>query len=240
MNEEETIEQPKSLDERAKLAKQSEAEVKKLIEEFMPFLHGRVARYSARLEEHLQEDLLSSAMMAFYEAVKSYDAEKGHFFPFANRVVSARLIDQIRKIRRHEGKTVPLNIDDEEPQFSQTSAINVLSMRNYDAERRREQLMDEIEQFKAEAALWGITMDALVRGSPKHRELRHTYREILTAVSKNPEIMQTIHLKRYFPVKAISQITGLPQKKLERARTYILASLVIKTGDYVLLTEYIE
>ena len=240
MNEEETIEQPKSLDERAKLAKQSEAEVKKLIEEFMPFLHGRVARYSARLEEYLQEDLFSSAMMAFYEAIQSYDAEKGHFFPFANRVVSARLIDQIRKIRRHEGKTVPLNIDDEEPQFSQTSAINVLSMRNYDAERRREQLMDEIEQFKAEAALWGITMDALVRGSPKHRELRHTYREILTAVSKNPEIMQTIHLKRYFPVKAISQITGLPQKKLERARTYILASLVIKTGDYVLLTEYIE
>jgi len=240
MYEEDTIEQPASLDERANKAKQSDDEAKELIEEFMPFLRGRAVRFSGRFEEHLQEDLLSTAMMAFYEAVQSYDSSRGHFFPFANRVVNARIIDQVRKLSKHEVKTIPLNLDDDEPHSSQSSAINVISMRHYDAELRRERLADEIEQFKLEAALWGITLDSLVKSSPKHRELRHTYKDILTTVAKNPDIMQTIHLKRYFPVKAISQITGLPQKKLERARTYILASLVIKTGDYELLNEYIK
>ena len=240
MCQDDVLEQPINLDGRAILAKQSESEAKKLIEEFMPFLHSRVSRYSARYDEHQREDMLSTAMMAFYEAVQSYDEMKGHFFPFANRVVVARIIDQVRKLNKHEGKTVPLNIDEGEQYVAQSSAINVISMRNYEAERLRERLAEEIEQFKQEAALWGITMDALVRSSPKHRELRHTYKEILSKVIKSPEVMQTICLKRYFPIKAISQITGLPQKKLERARTYIIASLVIKTGDYELLSEYIE
>jgi len=236
--EEEIIEKPNNLNHRAISAKSSETEAKNLIEDFMPFLRGRVAKYSVRFDEHLRDDLLSTAMMAFYEAVHSYDAEKGHFFPFANRVVCARIIDNIRKISRHEGRTISLSEDDEQ-QLTESAAINVISMRKYEAERRREQLTEEIEQFMSEAASWGITMDALVKGSPKHRELRLTYRDILSTVTESPEIMQTIHIKRYFPIKAISKITGLPQKKLERARIYILASLIIKTGDYELLSEYV-
>jgi len=234
----ENIEKPSNLNERAIAAKTLESEAKELIEEFMPFLHGRVAKYSARFDEHVREDLLSTAMMAFYEAVHSYDAEKGHFFPFANRVVCARIIDSIRKLNRHEGRTISINEDEEQP-LTESNVINMVSMRRYEADRRRLLLAEEIEQFMSEAASWGITMDALVKGSPKHRELRHTYKDILSTVSESPEIMQTIHVKRYFPIKAISKITGLPQKKLERARIYILASLIIKTGDYELLSEYI-
>ena len=238
--EDEIIEQPKSLNDRANKAKLSEEEAKALIEEFMPYLKARVTKYSVRLDEHGKEDLLSTAMMGFYEALQSYNCDKGHFFPFANRVVTARIIDQIRKINRHDGKTVSLDTDDDEQQAYQSAAINEISMRNYDAERRRELLVDEIEQFKVEAASWGITMDALVKSSPKHKELRYTYKDILLTVSKSPEIMQTIHFKKYFPIKAVSKITGLPQKKLERARTYIIAALVIKSGDYELLSEYVD
>ena len=238
MGEDEIIEKPNNLNQRAIAAKTSESEAKILIEEFMPFLRGRVAKYSVRYDEHLREDLLSSAMMAFYEAVQNYEAEKGHFFPFANRVVCARIIDSIRKIDRHVGRTVSLS-DDDEQQLAESTAINVISMRRYEADRRRERLSEEIEQFMSEAASWGITMDALVKGSPKHRELRNTYEDILSTVTESPDIMQTIHVKRYFPIKAISKITGLPQKKLERARIYILASLIIKTGDYELLSEYV-
>jgi len=238
VGEDEIIEKPNNLNQRAIAAKTSESEAKILIEEFMPFLRGRVAKYSVRYDEHLREDLLSSAMMAFYEAVQNYEAEKGHFFPFANRVVCARIIDSIRKIDRHVGRTVSLS-DDDEQQLAESTAINVISMRRYEADRRRERLSEEIEQFMSEAASWGITMDALVKGSPKHRELRNTYEDILSTVTESPDIMQTIHVKRYFPIKAISKITGLPQKKLERARIYILASLIIKTGDYELLSEYV-
>jgi len=234
------IDEPVSLDERAIKARESDVEAKALIEEFMPFLHGRVAKYSVRFDEHVREDMLSVAMMAFYEAVQCFASDKGHFFPFANRVVCSRLIDNVRKINRHLGMTVSLDDEDEERVLAKSNAINVISMRNYDEDRRRGRLAEEIEQFKSEIATWGITMDALVKSSPKHKELRKTYKEIVAAVADSEAIMQKIHLKRYFPVIEISKITGLPQKKLERARIYILASLVIRTGDYELLSEYLE
>jgi len=237
---EETIVQPTGLDERAVKAKHSDDEAEALIAEFMPFLKGRVAKYAARLDAHLREDVLSSAMSAFFEAVQGYDNEKGHFFPFANRVVCARIIDNIRKLSRTEGKAVSLSDgDDGEYQSPASAMIDLASVQNFQEERRRESLADEIEQFKAELGVWGITLDALVRCSPKHKELRKTYKEIVSTVAKHPGIMQTISLKHYFPVSAVSKTTGMPAKKIERAREYILASIIIKTGDYELMSEYI-
>ena len=231
------IENPVDLDRRAVAARQSEAEVKVLIEEFLPFLRVRVSRYSMYFSEHLHEDILSTAMMALYEAIEKYDIDKGHFFPFADRVVRARIVDHVRKIIKQENKTIYLGDNDEN--MMQSSAINVVSMRNYNEEQRRAQLAEEIESFISEIATWGITMETLAKGSPKHKELRKTYRVVIKEILKDPKIIQTIKLKHYFPIKAISEITGLPQKKLERARTYIIAVLIIKDGDYELLSDYI-
>lgn len=239
--EHEEVEKVATLDDRAISAKESEIEAENLIREFTPFLRGRVARYGARYDEHMREAIFSTAMSSFYEAIKSFDRDKGHFFPFANRVVCARIIDHIREINRHEGKTVSLDDEgDEEQRSAQSSVIAELSMRNYEAERRREALADEIEQFKTEIADWGITMESLAKASPKHKELRKTYYEAIAAITLDPDIMQTIRLKRYFPIKAVSNLTKIPQKKLERARTFIIASLIIRTGDYDHLAGFLE
>ena len=240
MIDEKRVEKADDLDRRAVLAGKSEEEAEKLIVEFTPYLRGRVSRYSAKYDEYQRDALFSTAMSAFYEAVSKFDAEKGRFFPFADHVIRMRLIDNIREITRHEGKTVSLDDNKDEGESAGAAAINMISMRNYEAERRREQIADEIEQFNSEIALWGITMEALVKASPKHKELRKTYYEVINAVAQNPDIMQTINLKRYFPIKEISKITGLPQKKLERARTFILATLIIKTGDFEFLSAYIQ
>ena len=239
MMEEEAIVRPTSLDERAAAAKQSEEEAKSLIEEFLPFMKGRVARYSGRLDEYAREDMLSIAMSAFYEAVYSYDVERGHFYSFADRVVCARLIDQVRKHSRLAGKTVSLDSDDDDGEDTRTSLSDMISIRNYEESLRREQLAQEIEQFKSEIAEWGITLEALEKSSPKHSQLRKIYKEIASAVIKSHEITQTIAIKHYFPVSAVVKITGVPAKKIERARVYLIASFIIGTGDYELLSEYI-
>jgi len=133
-----------------------------------------------------------------------------------------------------------LDEEDNKMQMTQAAALTVISMRNYDEERRRTQLIEEIEQFKSEIATWGITMEALVKNSPKHKGLREAYKKVVALVMRSSDIMQTIRLKNYFPIKAISEISELPQKKLERARIYIILALIIKTGDYDLLGDYIE
>lgn len=236
----EIVEKAALLDNRAVAAKQSEYEMEQLIHDFDPFLQSRVAKYSLRSDSERREELLSTAMFAFYEAIKSYEIEKGHFFPFANRVVCTRIIDQLRKVYRHEGHTVPLEDQNAEQQSAQSVVIEEISVRTYNAERSRENLVDEIEQFKAELADWGITMDSLTKSSPKHQKLRDDYRMAVSRIHQAPDIVQTIQLKRYFPIKAAAEITGLPQKTLERARTFILASLIIKLGDYSYLSDYVS
>ena len=236
----EVVEKVDILNDRAVLAKQSEAELERLIEEFKPFLNARVAKYTMHSSIDQREEMFSTALMAFYEAIKSYDSEKGHFYPFANRVVCGRLIDHIRGIYRRDGRTVPLEEEDEDQQIVQSSALVELSLRTYDERRKHETLVAEIEQFRAELNTWGITMDVLAKQSPKHQKLREAYRTCVTQICHSPDIVQTIQIKRYFPIKAVADITGLPQKKLERARTFILASLIIKMGDYDYLSEYVN
>ena len=236
----EEVEQAESLDNRVMSAKQSDEETEQLIKDYMPFINARVARYSSRTEQDKRDELQSVAMMSFYEAVQKYDITKGHFYPFVNRVIRARIIDSIRRIYKQEEQTVSLETEDDERLSSKPSTIDEVSMRFYDARRRQEQLEEEIEQFKLELAAWGITMETLSKQSPKHRKLLETYRAAIAKISDNVNIIQTIRLKCYFPVKAIAELTGLPQKNVERARTFILASLMIKFGDYDFLSEYIQ
>ena len=237
----ETIVEAYSLDKRADVAKQSIDETDQLISEFMPFLNTRAAKYSSWLEENQYETIISAAMMAFYEAIQKYDIAKGHFFPFANNIVCNRIIDSIRQLKRDTIKTIPLENEDEDGNISaQSAVISELSIHMYEKQRRQKQLADEIEQFKAELRAWGISMDALVKSSPKHQKLRKTYNTVVLKILDVPDIIQTIQIKRYFPIKAVVGLTGLSHKTLERARVFILASLLIKIGDYEYLSDYVN
>jgi RNA polymerase sigma factor len=235
----ETIVNVADLDNRAVTAKESKGDMEKFIEDYIPFLRARVARYSAQPDSDINEKLLSVAMLAFYESVRSYDPTKGHFFPFADMVVKRRIFDSLRSEYRDEEKTVPFDEEIDEPANVQSSADIEISLRYYDEQRRRESLAEEIEHFKEELMTWGITMKKLSENSPKHKKLLESYRRAVAVIADEADIAQTIQLKRYFPVKKISEATGLPQKNIERARTFILASLIIKFGEYENLSDYI-
>ena len=236
---EEVIELAASLDDRAVLAKQSTDEAEKLIIEFKAFLNARVSRYSVRADAMQREEMLSTAMLAFYEAIRNYNAEKGHFLPFANMIICKRLIDYNRRAVNHSISAISLDEESEEQESAQSSIVSELSIRAYEAERKRESLVDEIEQFKEELDAWGLSLSSLVDQSPKQSRLRDEYKMVVSKIMQAPDILQTIQIKRYFPQKAIGEITGLPQKKLERARNFILASLIIKMGDYEILADYV-
>jgi len=236
----EIIENAVDLDNRALLAKTVSDEMEKLIADFEPFLKTRAAKYAPRSDVHKHNELFSTAMIAFYEAIKGYDKDKGHFFPFAGKVVRNKLIDHVRGIYRTIDNSVPLETEDETQNTPKSEALQKVSMRLFENDKRRAGLLDEIEQFKAELASWKITMESLAKQSPKHKKQSETYKTLVQQILKSPDIIQTIQLKRYFPISAVSKISGLPQKKLERARTFIIASLIIKMGDYDYLSDYVD
>lgn len=228
----------KSLDERAIAAAQNDRERELLIEEFQPYLHGQVHRLTGS-DTRNRDELFSYALLAFNEAIGSYKADKGHFFAFADNVVHRRLIDGMRRIYRTQKDTVSLTDYDEQGEEIQNKNIVKASITQYQASQEQTAIAMEIEQFNNELDSWDITMDMLVKQSPKHKALRKIYNQAIHAAAADSEIMQTIQLKRYFPVKKVSELTGIPQKKLERGRIYILASIIIQTGDYEYLSDYI-
>jgi len=224
------------LNKRAETAKHSHQEMERLINDFKPYLHSKASKFAQR-DIFRREELYSTAMVAFYEAIKLYSAEKGHFFSFAKNVVRNHMVDHIRKIYKHEGNLVSLEAKKAE-QLSNT--IEKISINMFENERRRLCIDDELDQLKSELDAWGITLGSLAQKSPKHKKLAETIKNVVSQILQEPDIVQTIISKKYFPIKAISRISGLPTKKLERARTFILASIIIKTGDYEFLSEYVK
>jgi RNA polymerase sigma factor len=99
--------------------------------------------------------------------------------------------------------------------------------------------VQEIEQYKEELKEWGISLEILSKQSPKHKALRKKYKDAIEKLAASSEIMRTLLVKRYFPVKKASEVSGLSKKNLEYARIFIIASLLIKNGDYLYLSEYV-
>jgi len=236
----EVIVKATNLDSRAVASKDSKTEMESFIKDFEPFLRNRVSKYVFQVNGFQHEEMFSVAMLAFYEAIKHYNPQKGHFFSFANRVVSDRLIDYLRKACAHKNRIVPLEDEVESDEDERRLvASEEIAISKYNSDCRQELLLDEIKQFTSELSSWGITMDSLAKQSPKHKKLRETYKQVVSKIVETPDILQTIQLKRYFPIKAISEVTSLSLKSLEHARAFILASLIIKTGDYQFLADYV-
>lgn len=229
-----TISEVKTLDQWAILAAKDKEEAERLIKEFQPYLQGQVRRYVGS-DTRNEDELYSYVMSAFYEAIISYDADKGHFFSFAKKVVNLRLIDCMRKIYRVQKNVVSLDADE-----TQNANIARESVAHYQAEQEQSAIAEEITRFCNEMGNWNITMDMLVKHSPRHKALRKEYLRVVKQITENPDIMQTIQLKMYFPIKKISEMTGVPPKKLERGRIYIIASLIIHSGDFEYLADYIR
>lgn len=229
----------REIDEYADAASSDSTLFEILLNDYTPFLKAQVSRLAGSWgKQDLYDDMMNDAFMAFYESVNAYDRNKGHFFPFMRAIVHKRLVDSLRKQYTNRVQTVPLETEDEEGSNCQ-SQIDLMSADAYRESERQRDLVIEIDSYKRELVEWGITMDALVTHSPKHTRLKELCREIINAVAADEEILQVMWTKNYFPVKKISDLTGVPNKTIERVRVFIIGSLIIRAGDYDLLKEYV-
>lgn len=228
-----------SLDERVVMMSETGEGVNALIEEFKPFIISCIYR-SGGIDQVIERDeLISTAYIAFYEALGTYDIAKGHFLPFAATVIRRRLVDLARKESRFEPHTLPLDASDEFGNV-ENPAVMQSAVKVFNVNVQQEMLRYEIDMFRQDLADWGIDLDDLLRESPKHKSLVRVYREIVEVVLSNSDMLDTVLTKKYFPVKKISEFMKISQKKIERARKYIVASVLIAVGDYDYLSDYIR
>ena len=98
----------------------------------------------------------------------------------------------------------------------------------------------ELQEIKEELALWGITFSDVAKSSPKQEGTRNTYLKAIQFIMDNPEIAEIIKEKKYLPIGKITSALKIPRKRIERGRNYIVAAVLILSGDYQFVNEYIK
>lgn len=210
----------------------------RFVEEYKPFIASCAEKVAGRYMNYGTDDELSIAMIAFVEAIGSFDSTKGNFFTFSRNVIKRRIIDFYRSEKRHSN-VVSLNLymedKDEEYDLSSGEAI-----RNFTDQKLAEQRRQELKELGKELAHWNITYQDLARVSPKHKKTRQQCAELAGVILSRPDILQPIMIKKYLPVAELERVSGLPRKLIERFRKYIIAVVVIAVGDYECIKDYIK
>lgn len=227
-----------AINDRVTGIKNNEDEINRFVEEYRPFIAACAEKTAGRYMRFGEDDELSIAMIGFVEAIKAFDNTKGNFLSFSQSIIKRRLIDYYRKEKRHNG-VISLNgcVDESDGELDLSEAE---SIERYSDESISEMRRLELEELKRELSGWGISFFDLAEASPKQEKTRRICGEIAGLILSRPDMLKLIMEKRYLPVAEIEKALKISRKIIERSRKYIIAVIIIATGDYQYIRDYVK
>jgi RNA polymerase sigma factor len=205
---------------------------------------GRAARIASRAVgryvEAGRDDEVSIALMAVDEAISHFDPARGtRFLPFAERVIRRRLIDHLRRRGRTETPFSALALEDEEGQ-AQVPALNRRSLALADEEAERLARREEIRRYGERLERFGLSLEALVHATPRHRDARRGALAVGRLVATDDAMRDHLLAHGTLPLKALERRTGITRKTLERHRRYIVGIALVGPEDFPLMFEHLR
>jgi len=214
-----------ALEDKVLLAQKDKLVANDLIEKYKNFIlscaQKTVGRY---ITEH--DDGYSIALIAFNEAIHKYDVAKGSFLNFSRMVIKNRLIDNIRKESKNEN-VIPLSQlvrQDEDGKVT-----------DFDIEDKNEIYSDikfEIEALSSELSVYGISYMDLAKVTPKSKKTKAACFSAIKFLTDSSILVNEVKLKKLLPIQAILNRVDINRKTIERHRKYILAAVIILSGEY--------
>lgn len=223
-----------------------------LLKRYAPFALKVASRVTGSYVEMGRDDEASMALMAFNEAIDSYDPDRGaSFLGFVQTVIRRRLIDYFRQgqFRRRE---VPLSalVEDENAESAleggRAAGLSRLEAARAAAEwahadwEEASDRQDEVLRFRELLAVYGISLAELVRASPRHEDARRRAMEAARVLASRPELVGYLRRRGELPLKELEALVGLSRKTLERQRKYIIAIALILTEELPHLEAYLK
>ena len=198
----------------------------------------RTARVATGRNITKSDDEWSVALSAFWEAMKTHDAQKGTLQAYASVVIRHRLIDHARKQKKREREMMV-----EPAVFGGDVDTAAVSMQKA-VERSLVQdvpetvLAEEIDDLAETLKRYHIDFFDLPGCCPKARKTRAVCLKAARFVCRIGELLA--HLRKTLKLPAAQMETGVPigRKLLEQFRKYIIASVEIEAGDFPALQEY--
>lgn len=213
-----------NLEERAAAAAKDEKLKNELIGEYRNFILSSASKTLNRGITDSDDEFMT-AMIAFNEAIDSYDRDKGKFLSFASVIIRNRLIDELRRNSRNAAATFS------ELENEVGTPFDIPSIDSHD-------IKWEIEALTAELKEFGISFFELTAVSPKSRKTKRLCFDAVRYIIKHDRLLKTVISKHILPVKEVSDGVPLNRKTLERHRKYIIAAVIIVTQDYPEISAY--
>ena len=205
-----------------------------LIQQYMGFIRSETVKFIHTTPENGHEDELSLAMLAFYEAILSYERSRGAFLPYAARAIRNRLIDYYRTEKRH-GNVISIHApagDEEDRSLLETLPDTRDEIGEYEARTASQQ---EIQEFGEQLARFGITFSDVADNCPRQSRTLTACRRVLDFARANPELLERVERTGKLPMAELAAGSGVEKKTLERHRKYLVAILLAFTNGYAII-----
>ena len=220
-------------------AKKSAEAADRLIRSYLPFIRSETSRFLNGKRVSEEDDEMSVAMTAFYEAILHYEKHRGAFFKYASLVIKRRLIDYARKEQRHQGH---LSID--QPSGEETSGTIGDTLADPDHPTERYELVtatrQEINELSAQLADFGISFSDISENCPKQTRTLESCSRVLLYAKENPSLLEELLQTKRLPITALCAGTGVERKTLERHRKYLVALMVAFTNGYEVIRGHLS
>lgn len=209
-------------------AQKDRGKMNQLIANYLPFIKKQLSRLRGIHMEY--DDMLSLAMLTFSGCVQQYAVDKGNFLAFCSVSIRNRLIDESRKQARYENKIVPLFANEDEKSACMAGAE--ASIAAYNMEQEQNSLMQEIEAFALELKDFGIDFNDLPRVCPKQARSRELCIRLASEIVANPVLYCELKTTHRIAQKSLSVRFAVSPKTLDKHRKYLIALVVLLSGDY--------
>jgi len=214
------------------------------IRKYTPFILSTVSRLAGRYVELGVDDEAGVGLVAFNEAIDAFNRDRGAgFLTFSQTVIKRRLIDHLRKRSLHS-REIPLSAlvpESEEPGTAELGDSQSLAgALEYSKRVEDEERAEEILLYSRRLEEFGIRFQELVTISPKHEDARVNAIRAARVVANEPEFLRYLLDRHELPLRALEKRVSISRKTLERQRKYIISVVLIFSGDFEYLRQYVE
>lgn len=208
----------------------------KFIDDFKPFILKCVYQLVGKKNNLAQSDEYSIALIAFNEAIESYNLDKRTMFvSFSKQVIKRRLIDYLRSTKNNN-VTVPFSYlnDYNTSTFEERYLYDKNSDYSSDFDTK-----EEIKNLELKICEYKMTIEDLIECSPKHRDTIILCLNVANIIIENEFLYQTFRNKKTLPYKELTKRVNLCRRTLEKNRKFIIAMVFVLKSDLEILKKYI-
>ncbi len=209
-----------------------------LIEQYMPFIRSEAAKAPGYLPEH-EEDELSIAMFAFYEAIMGYRPHRGAFLKLASTAIRNRIIDYRRKQLRHAGH---LSLDVSQNGEEERRLVEQIADEKADLaqHQHRADTQAEIGHFVLQLSEFGLSLMDIAENCPKQDRTLQACMRVLDYARMNPQLLEQLVQTKKLPMRQLVLGARVEKKTIERHRKYIVAVLLAYTNGFEIIRDHLQ